>query len=122
MAKVLIVEDNSASMTLAVFLLRSAGHAVVSATDAEAGLCLADRERPNLILMGMQLPGMDGPEARAALKLGEATRAIPVVALAGIGRHCDDEGIRAAGFDGCIANPMRYKDFLSTVAAQLACQ
>ena len=58
MAKVLIVEDNSANMTLAVFLLQSAGHAVLSARDAEAGLTLARDEQPDLILMDIQLPGM----------------------------------------------------------------
>ena len=63
MARVLIVEDNPANMTLAVFLLQSAGHTVLSATDAEAGLTLARDEQPHLILMDIQLPGMDGLEA-----------------------------------------------------------
>ncbi len=71
MAKVLIIEDNPANMTLAVFLLQSAGHTVVSATDAEAGLTLARDERPHLILMDIQLPGMDGLEATALLKRNE---------------------------------------------------
>ena len=68
MAKILIVEDNPANMTLAVFLLQSAGHTVLSATDAEAGLTLARDEQPDLILMDIQLPGMDGLEATALLK------------------------------------------------------
>jgi two-component system cell cycle response regulator DivK len=80
MARVLIVEDNPTNMTLAVFLLQSAGHTVLSATDAEAGLKLACGERPDLILMDIQLPGMDGLEATGMLK-DEATRAIPVIAL-----------------------------------------
>ena len=62
----LIVEDNAANMTLAVFLLESAGHTVLSATDAEAGLTLARDEQPDLILMDIQLPGMDGLEATDA--------------------------------------------------------
>ena len=65
MAKVLIVEDNPANMTLAIFLLESAGHSVINATDAEAGLTLARDEQPHLILMDIQLPGMDGLEATA---------------------------------------------------------
>jgi len=120
MAKVLIVEDNVANMTLAVFLLESAGHTVLSATDAEAGLTLARAEQPNLILMDMQLPGMDGLEATALLKGAAATRAIPVVALTALAMKGDEERIRAAGCDGYIAKPMRYREFLATIATQLA--
>jgi two-component system cell cycle response regulator DivK len=120
MAKVLIVEDNSANMTLAVFLLQSVGHTVLSATDAEAGLTLARDEQPNLILMDIQLPGMDGLEATALLKQDDATGAIPVIALTALAMKGDEERIRAAGCDGYIAKPMRYQDFLTTVAAQLA--
>ncbi|MDQ3516088.1 MAG: response regulator, partial [Gemmatimonadota bacterium] len=63
MAKVLVVEDNAANMTLAVFLLTSAGHSVLTATDAEAGVTLARNEKPDLILMDIHLPGMDGLQA-----------------------------------------------------------
>jgi two-component system cell cycle response regulator DivK len=120
MAKVLIVEDNPANMTLAVFLLQLAGHAVLSATDAEAGLTLARDEQPNLILMDIQLPGMDGLEATALLKRDDATRAIPVIALTALAMKGDEERIRAAGCDGYIAKPMRYQEFLATIEAQLA--
>jgi two-component system, cell cycle response regulator DivK len=120
MAKVLIVEDNPANMALAVFLLQSAGHAVLSATDAEAGLTLARDEQPNLILMDIQLPGMDGLEATQLLKRDEVTRAIPVIALTALAMKGDEERIRAAGCDGYIAKPLAYKDFLAVIAAQLA--
>jgi two-component system, cell cycle response regulator DivK len=119
MAKVLIVEDNSANMTLAVFLLQSAGHAVLSARDAEAGLTLARDEQPDLILMDIQLPGMDGLQATALLKRDDTTRAIPVIALTALAMKGDEERIRAAGCDGYIAKPMRYQEFLATIAAQL---
>jgi two-component system cell cycle response regulator DivK len=119
MAKVLIVEDNSANMTLAVFLLQSAGHAVLSARDAEAGLTLAREEQPDLILMDIQLPGMDGLQATALLKRDDATRAIPVIALTALAMKGDEARIRAAGCDGYIAKPMRYQEFLATIAAQL---
>ena len=119
MAKVLIVEDNSANMTLAVFLLQSAGHSVLSARDAEAGLTLARDEQPDLILMDIQLPGMDGLQATALLKRDNATRAIPVIALTALAMKGDEERIRAAGCDGYIAKPMRYQEFLATIAAQL---
>jgi two-component system, cell cycle response regulator DivK len=120
MAKVLIIEDNAPNMTLARFLLQSVGHAVLSATDAEAGLTLARDEQPNLILMDIQLPGMDGLEATVLLKRDEATRTIPVIALTALAMKGDEARIRAAGCDSYIAKPMRYLEFLKTIAAQLA--
>src|SRR5215208_3082119 len=68
MAKVLVVEDNPANMTLSTFLLESAGHAVLKATDAESGVAMAAAEQPDLVLMDIQLPGMDGLRATALLK------------------------------------------------------
>ena len=119
MAKVLIVEDNPANMTLAIFLLQSAGHTVLTATDAEAGLTLARDKQPDLILMDIQLPGMDGLEATALLKRDAATRAIPVIALTALAMKGDEERIRAAGCDGYIAKPLAYRDFLAVISAQL---
>ncbi|HWL40579.1 MAG TPA: response regulator [Gemmatimonadaceae bacterium] len=119
MAKVLIVEDNPANMTLAVFLLQSAGHVVLSAVDAEAGLTLAREQQPDLILMDIQLPGMDGLQATAMLKADDATRNIPVIALTALAMKGDEARIRAAGCDGYIAKPLDYKNFLAAVAAQL---
>jgi two-component system cell cycle response regulator DivK len=120
MATVLVVEDNATNMTLALFLLESAGHSVLSALDAEAGLTMARERRPDLILMDIQLPGMDGLQATALLKADEATQAIPVIALTALAMKGDEERIRAAGCDGYIAKPMRYKEFLATVATALA--
>lgn len=120
MAKILLVEDNAANLALSVFLLRSAGHAVVSTPSAEAVLTLARQEAPQLILMDIQLPGMDGLEATALLKQDGTTRSIPVIALTALAMKGDEERIRAAGCDGYIAKPIRYKEFLATVAAQLA--
>jgi two-component system cell cycle response regulator DivK len=119
MATVLVVEDNPANMTLATFLLKSAGYAVLSATDAEAGLALARTEQPDLVLMDIQLPGMDGLEACAILKKSEATRDIPVIALTALAMKGDEERIRAAGCDGYIAKPLAYREFLATIAARL---
>ncbi|MBC7837615.1 MAG: response regulator [Nitrospiraceae bacterium] len=120
MAKVLIIEDNAANMKLATFLLESAGHTVLSATDAEAGLTSARGEHPDLILMDIQLPGMDGLEATVALKGDDVTRAIPVIALTALAMKGDEERIRAAGCEGYIAKPWRYQDFLATIAVHLA--
>jgi two-component system cell cycle response regulator DivK len=119
-ANILIVEDNPANMMLAAFLLQSAGHTVLSATDAETGLTLARAEHPSLILMDIQLPGMDGLEAVVLLKQDDATRAIPVIALTALAMKGDEERIRAAGCDGYIAKPIRYKEFLASIAAELA--
>ena len=120
MAKVLIIEDNAANMKLATILLELAGHTVLSATDAEAGLTSARGEQPDLILMDIQLPGMDGLEATRLLKRDDATHAIPVIALTALAMKGDEERIRAAGCIGYIAKPMRYQEFLATIAAQLA--
>jgi two-component system cell cycle response regulator DivK len=119
MARVLVIEDNPANMTLATFLLESAGHTVLRAADAEAGLAFAVDEQPSLILMDVQLPGMDGLEAIAQLKRDERTRDIPVIALTALAMKGDEERIRAAGCEGYIAKPMNYQDFLLAIAAQL---
>ena len=120
MARVLVIEDNAANLTLATFLLEQAGHSVLIAKDAESGLTVARKEQPDLILMDIQLPGMDGLAATVLLKQDEATRAIPVIALTALAMKGDEERIRAAGCDGYIAKPMRYQEFLAAVEAQLA--
>lgn len=120
MSVVLVVEDNPANLTLATFLLESEGHHVISATDAEAGVALAHDKTPDLILMDIQLPGMDGLQATGLLKADEVTRHIPVIALTALAMKGDEERIRAAGCDGYIAKPLDYKNFLATVSARLA--
>jgi len=119
MATILIVEDNEANMKLAVFLLQSAGHTVLTATDAESGLALARNQQPALILMDIQLPGMDGLQAAALLKQDAATHAIPVIALTALAMKGDEQRILAAGCDGYVAKPLVYRDFLAVIAAQL---
>jgi two-component system cell cycle response regulator DivK len=119
MHKILVVEDNAANMKLAVFLLQNAGYSVLSAPDAEIGLTLARQEHPDLILMDIQLPGMDGLAATALLKQDEATSSIPVIALTALAMKGDEARIRAAGCAGYIAKPMGYREVLATVADQL---
>jgi len=120
MARVLVVEDNADNLLLTVLLLESVGHTVLSAADAEAGLTLARDEQPDLILMDVQLPGMDGLEATALLKQDAATSGIPVLALTALAMHGDEARIRAAGCDGYIAKPMGVQQFIATIASQLA--
>jgi two-component system cell cycle response regulator DivK len=118
-ATILIVEDNATNMKLSAFLLESADYTVIAATNAETGLTLAREEHPDLILMDIQLPGMDGLQATGLLKGDDATRDIPVIALTALAMKGDEERILAAGCDGYIAKPLDYKDFLTVVAATL---
>jgi two-component system cell cycle response regulator DivK len=122
MARILVVEDNQANMKLATFLLESAGHEVLPATDAESGLTIARTSHPSLILMDIQLPGMDGLQATALLKHDESTRGIPVIALTALAMKGDEERIRAAGCDGYIAKPLAYKEFLAMIATYVGAQ
>jgi two-component system, cell cycle response regulator DivK len=116
---VLLVEDNPANMKLERLLLESMGHTVVAATDAEAALVLARGGQPDLILMDIHLPGMDGLAAVRLLKDDLGTRTIPVIALTALAMKGDEERIRVAGCDGYIAKPIRYREFLATVASHL---
>ena len=119
MARILVVEDNATNLRLSTFLLESEGHVVLSAVDAESGVTMARAEQPDLILMDIQLPGMDGLEATKLLKADELTRAIPVVALTALAMKGDEERIRSAGCDGYIAKPLAYKNFLDVVREHL---
>ena len=119
MSTILVVEDNATNLTLSTFLLESEGHTVVAASSAELGLTLALECRPDLILMDIQLPGMDGLQATALLKGNEATRGIPVIALTALAMKGDEARIRAAGCDGYIAKPLAYKEFLVIIRAYL---
>src|SRR5688500_15958801 len=120
MTTILIVEDNATNMKLSTFSVESADYTVIAAANAESGLALARDARPDLILMDIQLPGMDGLEATALLKADDATRGIPVIALTALAMKGDEERIRAAGCDGYVAKPLAYKEFLATVSAQLS--
>lgn len=107
-------------MKLACLLLRSAGHTVLCAVDAETGLTLARADHPpDLILMDIQLPGMDGLAATALLKADPATAAIPVVALTAMAMKADQEKTRVAGCDGYIAKPLRYQELYAVIDALL---
>lgn len=116
---VLIIENNDANMTLATFLLDSAGYTVIGAGAAEAGLKLARESQPNLILMDIQLPGIDGLEATRRLKADETTRHIPVLALTAVEFNGDESRMLDAGCDGVITKPISHRTFLASVAAHV---
>lgn len=119
MAKVLVIEDNVANMKLATLLLRHAQHSVLSAVDAEAGLTIARTELPDLILMDIQLPGMDGLAATAILKRDPLTSRIPVVALTAMAMKEDPQKSREAGCDAYIAKPLGYRQLYAMIDALL---
>lgn len=119
MAHILIIEDNPSNMKLEVFLLQREGHDVLQATDAEEGMRIARTQLPDLILMDVQLPGMDGLTATRLLKADAATRDIRIVALTAFAMTGDRENMEAAGCDAYIAKPIRYQEFLKVVGAML---
>jgi two-component system cell cycle response regulator DivK len=115
MATVLVVEDNPANMKLASVLLRKAGHVVLCAVDAETGLTLTRSARPDLVLMDIQLPGMDGLAATALLKTDPETAAIPVIALTSMAMKEDRERSRIAGCDAYMTKPLRYHELYAVI-------
>lgn len=119
MAKILVIEDNCANMTLISVVLETAGHAILQAICAADGIEIVRGELPDLVLMDIQLPGIDGLEATAILKADPATAHIPVVALTAFAMKDDEARIRAAGCDGYVAKPFDYRDLLAVVARML---
>jgi two-component system, cell cycle response regulator DivK len=120
MAKIIIIEDKPTNMKLAVFLLQCAGHKVLQAMDAESGLLLISTEMPELVLMDVQLPGMDGLSATRWLKADPDLAHIKVVALTAYAMKGDGEAMRAAGCDGYLPKPFHYRNFLGMVDNMLA--
>jgi two-component system cell cycle response regulator DivK len=115
MARILIIEDNAANMKLAKLLLGNAGHTAQCAVDAESGLMLAYADPPDLILMDIQLPGMDGLAATVQLKSDPRTAAVPVIALTAMAMKEDKDRTIIAGCNGYIAKPLRYQELLTMI-------
>jgi CheY-like chemotaxis protein len=113
---VLLIEDNLMNMELATDLLETAGFQVLKAERAENGIALAVAEQPDIILMDIALPGMDGLEATRRLKQDARTVRIPVVALTASAMRGDDSKARLAGCCGYIAKPIDTRRFAKTVA------
>jgi two-component system, cell cycle response regulator DivK len=108
---ILIVEDNDKNLKLTRDLLRFHGFDTIEAMNAEDGIKLALERRPQLVLMDIQLPGMDGVSALHELRRDAATAAIPVVALTASVMKEDRERFDKAGFDGFITKPISVKEF-----------
>lgn len=119
-ASILLVEDNEDNRIVYSTILEHAGHRVIEATDGEAGVALARSERPDLILMDVSIPLLDGWEATRILKADPETRHIPIVALTAHALEEDRAKAREVGCDGYIAKPAEPRVVLAQVEEYLA--
>ena len=115
MSTVLIVEDNDKNMKLARDVLQAKGYQTLEAETGEEGVRLAKERTPDLVLMDIQLPGINGIEAFKQLRADPKTARIPVVALTASVTPTDRSQITAAGFDAFVGKPINLKEFLDTV-------
>ncbi len=116
---ILVIEDNALNMKLVTSLLGIGKYRVLTAEDAESGMQVARENHPDLILMDIQLPGMDGLTATKILKADQKLSAIPIVALTSHAMEGDDKKALDAGCDGYIAKPIDTKSFLATIGQYL---
>jgi len=112
---VLIVENNEKNRKLIRDLLQAKGYHTIESDSAEEGLKLAEEKKPALILMDIQLPGLDGITALKQLKATPATRTIPVMAITASAMTYNRESMLAEGFDGYQIKPFNLNDFLANV-------
>lgn len=117
--KILVVEDNQMNLELASDLLEAHGYRVVPAKGGREALEVAKRDQPDLILMDVQLPEMDGLEATRLLKQGESTKHIIVVALTAHAMLGDEEKACEAGCSGYIPKPINTREFAGVIAGFL---
>jgi two-component system cell cycle response regulator DivK len=112
---VLIVEDNAKNLKLVRDVLQFHGYATLEADSGETGIELARAQHPALILMDVQLPGMDGRAALKVLKADTSTRHIPIIALTAFAMKGDQESLLAEGFDGYLSKPINIKELPKVV-------
>lgn len=113
--KVLVIEDNERNRKLFKLIIGSIGHEIITAEDGEEGIGVARKERPDLILMDIQLPVMDGITAFNILRSYEDTRDIPVIALTSYAMKGDRERFLEQGFADYIAKPIDVDNFTKTL-------
>ena len=118
--RVLVVEDNPTNLKLVRDVLTHYGFEVVAATTGEEGVRLAAQVAPDLVLMDLQLPGIDGTEALRRLRETESTRSVPVVAVTAFAMDNDRERALAAGFDGYVEKPISVRALPHQVEGFLA--
>jgi two-component system cell cycle response regulator DivK len=116
---ILLIEDNAQNSYLTTFLLESQGFAVVSASDGAAGIELAKQTLPDLILLDIQLPMMDGYAVARALRTVESLKLTPIIAVTSYAMVGDREKCLAAGCNGYIEKPINPETFVAEVSAFL---
>ena len=113
--RILVIEDTEDNRKILRDLLTSAGFELIEATDGESGIRMATEHRPDLILMDIQMPVMDGYEATRRIKADPALKAIPVIAVTSYALSGDEDKARAAGCDDYIAKPYSPRQMLAKV-------
>jgi two-component system cell cycle response regulator DivK len=119
MSTILIVEDNEKNMKLARDVLQARGYTTLEAVTGEDGVRVAIEKKPDLVLMDIQLPGINGIEALRQVRADPGCARIPVVAFTASVTATDRSQISAAGFDGFLSKPINLKEFLETVKRML---
>jgi two-component system cell cycle response regulator DivK len=112
---ILIIEDTEDNRRIMRDLLSHAGFALIEAVDGLSGVAMAEQHRPDLILMDIQLPGVDGYEATRRIKANPDTRHIPIIAVTSYALSGDEAKTRAAGCDGYVAKPFSPRQLLAKV-------
>ena len=113
--RILVVEDQEDNRQILRDLLNSVGYQILEAEDGARGVAAAEAERPDLILMDIQLPGLDGYEATRRIKNEPALRAIPVIVVTSYALSGDEDKARAAGCDAYIAKPYNTNRLLAMI-------
>ena len=116
-ARVLLVEDNPANLALMQYLLKASGYATLTAGDGREGVAVAEHESPDIILMDLQMPIMNGYEAAREMREVPALRGVPIIAVTAYAMVGDRDKILARGFDGYIAKPIAPERFVAEVEA-----
>jgi two-component system, cell cycle response regulator DivK len=116
---ILIVEDNEKNLKLVRDVLQYRGYQTIEAGTGEEGVRLAKERHPDLVLMDIQLPGIDGITALGQLRADASTRAIPVIAVTASAMTHDRKKIMAAGFDGYQSKPIKVREFMDAVRETL---
>ena len=117
--RILVVEDQEDNRRILRYLLGSVQYEVIEALTGEEGVTLAERERPDLILMDIQLPGIDGYEATRRIKADPALRAIPIIAVTSYALSGDEDKARDAGCDAYVAKPYSPRQLLAKIREYL---
>jgi len=120
MKKILVVDDNDTNLYLIRFILQKGGHEVIEARDGLEGVKLALDEKPDLVIMDIQLPGIDGHEATRRIRGKESEQDLPIIALTSFAMPVDKEMAIAAGCNSYLTKPIDVQTFIAEVNRYLA--